>query len=283
MPAHFINYNGTLLPSGQGILTADNRGFRYGDGLFETMLIRRGGIRLGKYHFERLFSGMRLLHFEPSFAFTPENLERQVLELCAANGGGADYRVRLVVFRGEGGLLDPPDPPDPAAQYIIQAVPLPSGPGGWKEEGLVIDIFPEGRKSCDHFSRLKSNNFLLYAQAAIYAREQGAGDCLVLNSHGRIADSTIANIFYIKDGMVYTPPLSEGGVAGVMRRYLLEVLPEAGYTVQERPVSIEDLSGADELLLTNAVRGISWVRSLRGVPYTCRLGAGFYKQWIEIL
>jgi branched-chain amino acid aminotransferase len=160
---------------------------------------------------------------------------------------------------------------------------MPSGPGGWNEEGLVIGIFPDGRKSCDHFSRVKSNNFLLYAQAAIYAREQGVSDCLVLNSHGRIADSTIANVFYIRDGVIYTPPLSEGGVAGVMRRYLLEVLPEAGYTVYEQPVSVEDLADADELLLTNAVRGISWVRSLRGVSYTSRLGAGFYKQWIEEL
>ena len=277
MTAHFINYNGALLPSDQAVLTAGNRGFRYGDGLFETMLVRRGGVRLGRYHFERLASGMRLLRFGP--LFSPDILERQILELCAVNGGGSgECRVRLVVFRGDGGLLDPPDL---VPQYIIQALPLPSGPGGWNEEGLVIDIFPEGRKSCDHFSRLKSNNFLLYAQAAIYAREQGVDDCLVLNGHERIADSTIANVFYIRDGVIYTPPLSEGGVAGVMRRHLLEVLPEAGYTVHERPVLVEDLLGADEVLLTNAVRGISGVRSFRGVSYTCRLGAGFYKQWIE--
>jgi branched-chain amino acid aminotransferase len=278
MPAHFINYNGTLLPSGQPVLTADNRGFRYGDGLFETMLIRGGGVRLELYHFDRLFSGMRLLRLEPSF--TPEILEKEILDLCGVNGGGKYFRVRLVVFRGDGGLFDPPDSAD---RYIIQAVPLPAGPGGWNEEGLKVDVFPEGRKSCDHFSRLKSNNYLLYAQAAIYARQQGLGDCLVLNSHGRVADSTIANIFYIRDGVIYTPPLSEGGVAGVMRRYLLEKLPEAGYIVHERPVSVEELSDADEVLLTNAVRGISWVRSFRGIPYTCQLASGFYKQWIENL
>jgi len=96
MPAHFINYNGTLLHSGQTVLTADNRGFRYGDGLFETMLVRRGGVRLGLYHFDRLFSGMRLLRLESPF--TPEILEKEILNLCAVNGGGKFFRVRLVVF-----------------------------------------------------------------------------------------------------------------------------------------------------------------------------------------
>ncbi len=298
-----MNFDGAVLPAGQSVLTADNRGFRYGDGLFETMLAGGGRIRLGPYHFERLLSGMRTLRFEPTAQFASA-IERQILELCAINGhtgtGGVEgvkggeeeggtagsgdvgksghSRVRLTVFRGDGSLTDAIDT---FPHYIIQSSPWPAGPSGWSAEGLVIDIFAGGRKACDAYATLKSNNYLLYSLAAMYGLERGLDDCLVLNSHGRLADSTIANLFYIKDDRFYTPPLSEGCVAGVMRRYLLKALPQVGYSVQEQPVSPEELAGADEVFLTNALRGIRWVRSFRGITYGNRLVAAVHEQIIQ--
>jgi branched-chain amino acid aminotransferase len=303
MTADFINYNGNLLPSGQPLLTANNRGFRYGDGLFETMLVKPGGVRLKHFHFERLISGMRLLRFEVPPLFTPDHLERQILELCAINGeagsgglGGAgslwgpgglgsdlaaassdSVRARLVVFRGDGNLSGPVDP---IPHYIIQTGPIPATSKGWNKAGLAIDVFPDGRKSADGLSALKSNNYLLYAMASMYARAHGLDDCLVLNSQGRFADSTIANLFYTKGDTIYTPPLSEGGVAGVMRRYLLESLLRAGYTVREQPTGPADLAQAGEIFLTNALKGINWVRSFRGSTYTHRLAADLYQRFI---
>jgi branched-chain amino acid aminotransferase len=285
MTADFINYNGNLLPSSQPLLTANSRGFRYGDGLFETMLVKTGGIRLKHFHFERLISGMRLLRFEVPPDFTADQLERQILELSAINGGalsgrpgGSDsVRARMVVFRGEGNLSGPMDP---TPNYIIQTGPLPPASKAWNEEGLVIDVFPDGRKAADGLSGLKSNNYLLYVMASIYAREHGFDDCLILNCQGRFADSTIANLFYTKGDTIYTPPLSEGGVAGVMRRYLLESLPRAGYTVREQPTGLDDLVQADEIFLTNALKGINWVRSFRGSTYTHRLAADLYRRLI---
>jgi branched-chain amino acid aminotransferase len=301
--AIMMNFDGAVLPAGQGVLTADNRGFRYGDGLFETMLAGGGRIRLGPYHFERLLSGMRTLRFEPAAPFASA-IERQILELCAINGhngtggvgevkegeetGGAARpgdmgesgysRVRLTVFRGDGSLTGAIDT---FPHYIIQSSPWPAGPSGWSAGGLVIDIFTGGCKACDEYATLKSNNYLLYSLAAMYGQERGLDDCLVLNSHGRLADSTIANLFYIKGHRFYTPPLSEGCVAGVMRRYLLEALPLAGYSVQEQPVSPEELAGADEIFLTNALRGIRWVRAFRGITYGNRLTAAVHEQIIQ--
>jgi branched-chain amino acid aminotransferase len=275
-----MNFNGAILPVGQGILTADNRGFRYGEGLFETMLAIEGRVRLWPYHFERLLSGMRMLRFEPTAQFTTA-IEQQILELCVVNGAGAEAaysRVRLTVFRGDGSLTDAIDT---FPHYIIQSSPWSAGPDGWNTEGLVIDIFAGGCKACDAYATLKSNNYLLYSLAAMYGRERGLDDCLVLNSHRRLADSTIANLFYIKDHRFYTPPLSEGCVAGVMRRFLLEALPRAGYSVREQPVSPEELAGADEVFLTNALRGIRWVRSFRGTTYGNRLVAAIHEQIIQ--
>ena len=272
-----MNFDGAVLPAGQNVLTADNKGFRYGDGLFETMLAGGGRIRLGPYHFERLLSGMRTLRFEPPAQFASA-IERQILELCVINGHTGHSRVRLTVFRGDGSLTDITDT---FPHYIIQSSPWPAGPSGWSAEGLVIDIFAGGCKACDVYATLKSNNYLLYSLAAMYGRDQGLDDCLVLNSHGRLTDSTIANLFYIKDHRFYTPPLSEGCVAGVMRRYLLEALPRAGYSVQEQPVNPEELAGADEVFLTNALRGIRWVRAFRGITYGNRLAAAVHEQIIQ--
>ncbi len=234
------------------------------------MLVREGGVRLGNFHWERMRSGMRLLHLDIPSSFTPDYLERQVFALYTANEHAGSCRARMTVWREEAGI-----------GYVIQTSPLPAGAEGWNTDGLVIDIFAEGRKACDAYSALKSNNYLLYVLAGLCAKEQRLDDCLVLNSHGRLADSTIANLFYIKDQRFYTPPLSEGCVAGVMRRYLLEVLPGAGYSVQEQPVSPEDLADADEVFLTNALRGIRWVRSFRGITYGSGLTAVVHEQFIE--
>ncbi|MDR3712904.1 MAG: aminotransferase class IV [Puia sp.] len=260
----YLNFDGKICLSDEAILKADNRSFRYGDGLFETLRLVKGKIRLGNYHFERLFSGARLLGFDRPASFTEENLLRQILELCRKNGRANDARLRLVVFRGDGGLYDPQDH---FPHHIIQTMPVPAEMS-MNENGLVVGVFPEGRKSCDAFANLKSNNFLIYAMAALYARQQHLDDCLVLNSHGRLADSTISNIFYIRGGILYTPPLSEGCVAGVMRRFLLEHAGSAGFEVREQETEVNGLENAEELFLTNAISGIRWVKHFRDTRYS---------------
>jgi branched-chain amino acid aminotransferase len=279
-PADWIDHNGALLPAGNLILKAGNRGFRYADGLFETLLVRNERIRLRDYHFDRLFAGIDRLRFTIPAHFTRESLETSILRLCKRNRHDSLGRVRLTIYRGDGGLYDPEDL---HPRYLIESWALNPTDIMLNENGLVVDIYPDGIKSCDSLANLKSNNFLLYALAALYAKENHLNDCLVLNSHGRLADSTIANLFYSKDREFCTPPLSEGGVAGVMRRFLLSALPDAGFPVRERPVRAEDLLDADEVFLTNAIRGIRWVRSFRGAEYICGFSRTIYDRLITEL
>ena len=256
----FIYFNGSFFPSGTALLTADNRGFRYGDGLFETIRVRDGHILLSHYHFDRLMSGVRLLQMGSPFPDL-SSLTDTILELCRKNGHLASARVRLTVFRGEVGQDDArPD-------HILQSWPLEQPGPGLAPQGLVLGVFPDGRKSCDPFANLKSNNYLIYSMAALYARQGEWDDCLVLNSWGRVADTSIANLFYVRKGIIYTPPLSEGCVGGVMRRRLLEVLPPSDFPIEEKPVTLEDLATAEEVFLTNAIRGIRWVRGWGGRIY----------------
>lgn len=280
----YINFNGRIIRGDQAIVTADNRSFRYGDGLFETIRVAEDKIILGSYHFERLLAGSRLLGFElPSF-FTAENLERQILDLCKKNDqaglAGNHRRVRLVVFRGDGGLYDPQDH---LPNYVIQSWPIPGSAPELNQNGLAIGVFPDGRKSCDAFSNLKSNNYLIYVQAALYAQKHRWNDCLVLNSYGRIADSTIANLFYTREDQICTPPLPEGCVAGVMRRWILEKGREAGFDILEKTTTVEDLENAEEVFLTNSILGIRWVNSFGNKVYTMRMASLLYDACIKNL
>lgn len=270
----WINYDGQLLRSGAPLLNIGNRSFRYGDGLFETMMVRDGRLCLGAHHFDRLFSGMQFLSL--SAAFKRDDLETQILKLCQENGNPLRSRVRLVVFREESPATGPITQ---ISHYIIESWPLPGEPA-LNGKGLAIDVFQGGRKACDALANQKSNNYLLYTLAAIHAQHLGLDDCLVMNSHDRLADSTIANLFYVFKGQVFTPPLSEGCVAGVMRRHLLENMPGAGFAVHEKAVTIEDLLNADEIFLTNAIRGIRWIGIFRTAQLTNILTTNIYKQLI---
>lgn len=260
-PSPWINYNGKFHPADIALVAASSRGLRYGDGLFETMLVRDGRIRLEDHHFDRFFAGMRLLAFAPPAHFTREYLRQQILDLCEKNDGHALSRARLMVFRGEGHLFDTTDN-DP--QYIIESSVLATNQLLLNKDGLGIGLYPGGCKACDPLANLKTNNFLLYAQAARYAYDHHWDDCMVLNSYQRIADSCIANLFCVRRGRICTPPLSEGCVGGVMRRFLLEHMPDWGFPVLEQAVSPEDLKDADEIFLTNALKGVRWVGEFAG-------------------
>ena len=253
------------MQSDETIITANNRGFRYGDGLFETIKVMGNKIHLAKFHFERLFSSMQILQFKMPEFFTEENLSDQIFFLCKKNNHQHSARVRLTVFRGDGGFFDGNNN---LPNYIIQTEELNKKEFALNENGLIIDVFSDGKKSCDNFSNIKSNNFLVNAMAASYAKRNQLDDCFILNSYDRICESTISNIFLIKNKIIYTPALSEGCIAGIMRRFLLEKIPQQDFLIREANISIEKIKQADEIFLTNSISGMRWVKEFGKNKYT---------------
>ncbi len=273
---NFLVHNEKYFTSKEPVLMADNRSYRYGDGLFETIKVINGNIILQEYHFDRLFSGLRLLKFEITKLFTAGKIADAILALCKKNNCEKLARVRLSVFRGHGGLYDG----EGQLQYLIECWPLDETVNRLNEKGLVIDIFPDARKSCDVFSNLKSTSYLLYVMAAIHAKENKLNDCFVMNMHERICDATIANIFWIKDRQILTPPLNEGCVAGVMRRYLIEMNPGGGYEIREEKLTAEGLENADEVFITNSIFGIRWVKQFRNSIFSNNVTVDVNNQFI---
>lgn len=259
----FFIYNGKFFLQGRPVVSAGNSGLRYGDGLFETMRFTRGRIPNVDYHFERLFKGLSLLQFEPPKSMSADFFKKKIFELLKKNCHHKEARIRLMVFRGDGSIFESKND---APHFIIETWQLPHEIE-WNENGLVIDIYPGAEKACDQFANLKSDNFIPYIMAGRFAKEQKLNDALVLNYFGRICDSAVANIFIIKDKNIFTPPLSEGCIAGTVRRWILEKFSLIGFVVEEKLLKEDDLLEADELFLTNAIHPVRWVKSFREKIY----------------
>ncbi|HYM93749.1 MAG TPA: aminotransferase class IV [Chitinophagaceae bacterium] len=259
-----ICLNGKIISGDRPVLMAGNRGFRYGDALFETMKIIKGNIPLEKFHFERLLKGLEYLKFEVSPSVNATKLAAEIIELCEENKCNQLARVRLTVFRGNGSLYED----SKETQYLIECRLLDDSVNELNQNDFLIDIYPDARKSCDKFSNLKTANYLPYVMAALYAKEKKLNECIILNANERICDATIANIFLVKNKTISTPSLSEGCVGGVMRKYLLKELNDAGYQTKEKPVTLKDIENADEVFLTNAINGIRRVSQFRNKIYS---------------
>ena len=254
----FFTYNDKIYKHGTAIINPDNRSLRYGDGIFETLKVIKGKIQLRDYHFERLFLGMETLKFETPKNFTAAYFENKILALCKKNLHDSFTRVRLMVFRGNGGLYDAENH---LPNYIIQTWSIENN-DELNSNGLTIDIYPDAKKSCDNLANLKSNNYLPYVMGALYAKQIKVNDCILLNNFNRVCDTTVANIFIIKNDFIYTPPLNDGCVAGVMRRFIIEKL-YTYFKIEEKSISIEDLEKADEVFVTNSIRGSGGLNNFR--------------------
>lgn len=275
----YISFNGKITPSDQPVLLASNRGFRYGDGLFETLKLDQGKILLKELHFQRLLTGLELLKFDRPKLFSTSKLAAEIIQLAEKNQIRELGRVRLSVFRGNGGLYDD----DRGLQYLIECWPLPESFSRLNENGLEIGIYPDAPKQISLFSGLKSANFLPYTLASIYAKENKLNDCLLLNQEGHIADSTIANLFVYLEGKFITPGPEQGAVDGVMRKYLVREMRAAGYTVEEGPVNIAALEAANEVFLSNAIHGVKWVRRFRDSIYSNKYVSEIYSRFIQTI
>jgi branched-chain amino acid aminotransferase len=279
MPGFFI-FNGKLIPGETPILGPESRAFRYGDGIFETMRIHQGSIPLADYHFDRCFRGLAQLGFQKPVHLSADSLSDEIRALCRRNGHPDAARVRLTFFRGDGGLYDSVSP---FPNYTIQTWELPKHYRQLNENGLVLSLFTDEWKTNGLLANLKTNSALLYVMAARYARQTQSNEALVLNQFGRIADASIANLFWVRDGILHTIPLAEGPVDGVMRKAILQLSAEEGREIVQIPADNQAIMEADEIFLTNALYGIRWVREFGGKVFPAVQSKLLYDRYIRKL
>ncbi|WP_431860995.1 aminotransferase class IV [Azospirillum sp.] len=244
--------NGVLLAAEAARIAPDDRGLLLGDGLFETLRVSGGRpLRLDR-HLARLRAGAEILALpvpldDPGLA--------AAMDALLARRGLSEASLRLTLSRGPGprGLLPPAEP---TPTLLITAAPLPP------PLPPARVVMAQGTRRNEHspLSRIKSLSYLDGVLARQEAARRGADDALLLNTAGRIAEASAANLFLRLDDALVTPPVSEGPLPGVLRAAVLEAFP-----VVERPVTVEDLLLAEEAFLTSSL-GVRPVIAIDGQP-----------------
>ena len=249
-----VNFNGTLLQEGELFLNQENRGLQYGDALFETLRVVNGKLFFWEDHYFRLMASMRILRMEIPMEFTMEYLEAEVLKAVEANGQSPKARVKLLVFRNNGGFYTPMDN---GIQFVITVNPL-EHPFYVVEDGpYEVELFKDYYINADMLSNLKTTNKIINVVAGVYAQENGYENCLLLNQKKEVVETINGNLFLVQGKTIKTPPLTDGCLDGIVRKKLLALIQGLDdYELVEASISPFELQKADEMFLTNAIQGI---------------------------
>lgn len=262
--------NGEIQSPENSKLSLNNRGYNYGDGLFETIRVINSKIMFWEAHYFRLMSSMRILRMKIPMDFSPEYLEEKIVELIKANHlEKASVRVKINIHRNEGGFYTPEDN---SVGYIISTKPLKNAFFTLNEEDYEVELFKDHYVQSGMLSTIKSNNKLVNILAGIYAKENDFDNCFLINEKKSVLEVTNGNIFVRKENTIKTPPLSDGCLNGIIRKQLIEILEKLeDYTIKEESISPFELQKADEIFFTNAIQGVQSITKYRKKTYTSEL------------
>jgi len=262
-----INSNGELFSEKQAKLSVFNRGLAYGDALFETIKTLNGKILFWEDHYFRLMASMRILRMEIPMDFTPEFLESQILDLLThQNSNSNSFRVKLTVFRNQGGFYTP-NTND--VSYFITAKSLNTDLYLLRSSDYRVELFKDFYITPGLLSTLKTNNKVLNVLGSVYAKENQYDNCLLLNTNKSIVEALNGNLFLVKGNVIKTPPLEDGCLKGIMRKQVLEIIKKIpDYEFEETSISPFELQKADELFVTNVIQGLQPITAYRKKTFT---------------
>lgn len=253
-------YEGEFLAAEEIQISAGDRSYRYGDGLIETILFRNGRLFRAKQHFKRLLNGAELLKI--SGASDPDYLIALCRELIKRSGQTSGI-CRLQLSRGnqQGGLI--PAKSDKGSLCIILGDEVKRQNAAFRLMlATSVSVY-----SKDPLLQIKSANRLPWILARQEATESGYDDALLTNEYGRITESSVANVFWLKDSIVHTPPISEGLLPGVGRETVIELLKQSAMSLEEAPATIDAILNADSVFLSIASRGILPVSEIKSQSF----------------
>ncbi len=267
-----INYNGKIISADSLIIGANNRGLKYGDGLFETLRVIDGNIPFVNRHFKRLKNGMKVLSLKAPKGFNLAFFKSEILKLT----NKAHARVRVTVFRQDGGLYLPSQN---TLNYLIEAKPLNDSQFRFNQKGIHLGLAKSIQLPCNQLSTLKTINALPYILAAQERKKRKFDDILLLNQHGRIAEANSSNIFLWTGRTLKTPKLTEGVIGGVIRSVIIDKAKQVGIKVKEDKLRLQDLHKAKSVFLSNSIQGIRWVNQFEN----CKFGPSIGQELNDLL
>lgn len=258
-----VYIGGAIVDAADARISVFDRGFLYGDSVYETMRVYEDVPFAFTAHLDRLYGSGRLVGFE--LPWPTEEIRRHVAETLAAAALGNAY-LRIVATRGSGVMgLDPGLAVEP--QLIVMALDLPDLPAAWYERGRtawLVSVPRNLKRALD--PQAKTGNYMNSVLAAGEARAHGADEAFMLDYQGRIAEGSSANVFALIDGTWCTPPIDVGILPGITRRTILSLCREQGIDVEERILWPDDIKAAREIFVSSSVREIMPIVRLNDEP-----------------
>ena len=260
-----INYNGNIQEN-SNCLIESNRGFLYGDAIFETIKVLDNKVLFLEDHYFRLMASMRICRMEIPMNFTMEFFEEQVLKLTNSLENANSFRVRFSVFRISGGFYAPISN---EIEFIITAIPSENFIYTIEKSIYEVELYKDFFIPKQLLSSLKTNNKMLQVAGSIFAKENDYDNCLILNDEKNVVEALQSNLFMKTANVVVTPPIADGCLNGIMRKQVIEILSKMeGIEIKEASISPFDLQKADELFLTNVISGIQPLTKYRKKEYS---------------
>jgi aminodeoxychorismate lyase len=249
--------HGQFVPERDAVVSVFDRGFLYGDGLFETLRFEDGCPVQWQAHWNRLTQGASALGI--AIPWTAEQLRNAAGELILRNQLTKGI-LRITLTRGCGRRGYSPK----GAGNPFLALTLHPAPESHGQEGLTLAVSSYRVLAGDPLLQIKSGSQLVRVMAR--AEAGAAGEALLLNHHGRVAEAASANLFWLQENRLHTPPLSEGALPGITRATLIELCPRQGLRCIETETRLEDLHQSEGVWLTNSSWGIVEATTLDGTP-----------------
>lgn len=246
-------------------------------GLIETIKVVNGRIVFKNLHVKRLFNSLKVINVNETEYKVEDRLLRLLKYECIENGL-KNFRLRVEIKKNRAHDYMPEIS---ALKWNCTLRPLESVKYSLNDVGLKLTILPKLKKEIDQFANLKHTDRAIYDKALYYAREHDFDDAIVLNTNNNIADASIYNVFIIKDEIIYTPALADAPVAGVLRELLLTRL--SNFQFVEKSISVLDIYNADEIFLTNAIRGMRWVELVDEKLYKNTITKQVFAAFSEII
>lgn len=260
----YVNNNEKIVPAEEFSIHSGSRAFLYGDGVFESIRIRNGIPINLENHVKRMLEGAKAIKIRVPSYFTTEFFEIRIRELCKKSGIDQGGFCRLSLDRMNGGKYKPETN---EAQFFIEVKPIDNNDFVLNSKGLEVDIFIDFKKQKNSLANFKTKNCLISILASIKAQERQLDDLLIVNDNGGILESSNSSMFVVSNGVLYTPGLEEGCLAGTMRMQVINLAIRNNIRVYESNILPQNLLVADELFLTNAISGITWVSGYRTKRY----------------
>jgi branched-chain amino acid aminotransferase len=258
-----INFNGKILDESDQL--SNNRGFLYGDAVFETLKIVNNKILFWEDHYFRLMSSMRIIRLDIPETYTPEFLKENIIKIHQKKSLTANSRVRITVFRYSSGKYRPDSN---TSSFIISSEEVRESNYVLNNGDYKVDLFKDFYLDNQLISSIKSNNKIINVVASIYSNENGLENCILLNKNKMVVEFINSNIFTVNQGKIYTPKLSSGCLNGVMRKNLINILRLNSFEVFEEDISTFDLTKSDEIFGTNIIQGLFSVTNYRNKYYS---------------